>query len=273
MIDRLMIAAACLVLLGANVHGQELDEGKSNADAFAETAKQIAAEYSIEAGDQTLKLRADPVLKWTDPENGEVYGNVFVWTDAGRPAVIASIYKWYRPHTHSTHEFQSLSTKSILAQRDGQKEWRCIQSGVDWKPVPGAASVGQTAVQRLARMRMTARKFSLKMTNRDQSVDQLRILARPLYRYEIADTDSPASEVLDGALFAYARGTDPEVLLLLEVRQESGQPRLYYALARSNFVPMSATFEGKEVWSVEKLDNKSMHAKTEPYTKFIFKKN
>lgn len=262
MFYRLLITAASTALFCACVSADDSEA----AVKFTKYAKQMASEYTIESADRLLELDETPVLTWTDPENGEIYGAVFVWTDAGRPATIASIYKWYRPYTHGTHEFQSLSTDSITGLRDNQKDWLCSKPGVVWKPALGDPAMGRTSAQRLTRLRFIARQFALQMTEKDGSVDTLRLLSQPLYRYQC-----PTSNVIDGALFAFARGTDPEALLLLEVRDEDGKPKLFYALARSNFLPISASYGGEEIWKVERLDRARMKAGTEPYTKFIFR--
>ena len=259
---RLLFIVSSAILCFAAVSAEDSE----TAARFTEYAKQIALEYKLEAGDRSLVLRQTPVLTWTDPENGEIYGAVFVWTDNEVPATIASIYKWYRPYTHSTHEFQSLSTKPITGLRAGQGEWRCLKPGVEWKPVPDNPVVGRTAAQRLTRLRLLARQFTLRMTEKDGSVETLRLLPQPLYRYQPASGD-----VVDGAIFAFVRGTDPEVILLLEAHREGDEVNTYYAFARSNFLPTSASLGGQEVWNVERLDRATMKAGTEPYTKFIFK--
>ena len=45
-----------------------------------------------------------PVLKYTNPVRGEVYGNVFVWTHQGRPEVIAAVFD-YRSARNSTASY------------------------------------------------------------------------------------------------------------------------------------------------------------------------
>ena len=60
-------------------------------------AKREASAYTIrlEGSDRPLTLRPEPVLKWSNPVVGMVFGEVFVWTDRGRPEAVASIYKYY----------------------------------------------------------------------------------------------------------------------------------------------------------------------------------
>ncbi|OYP38849.1 hypothetical protein [Rhodopirellula sp. MGV] len=261
MIDRLVIAAVAAVYCCGILAAEDAD----SAAQFSSLAAEIAESYTLEVEGRVLELRREPVLTWTDPEHGEVYGDVYVWTDQGRPAAIASIYKWYRPYTHSTHEFQSLVTQPIHGTRDDQSDWTCAKPGVQWKPVPMSPPGGQNTAIRLTQMRLIAKKFALEMVNKDGSVDRLRMLSQPLYRFQ-----EPVGDAVQGALFAFARGTDPEALLLLEFRDEGGVNKLYYSLARSNFLATSATYDGQQVWQVKQLSRAIMKSGTEPYTKFVF---
>jgi hypothetical protein len=85
-------------------------------------------------------------------------------------------------------------------------------------------------------------------TGEDQS---LRLLPKPLYRYESKD---PA--LRDGALFAFVLGTDPEFFLLLEARTTPHGPRWQYSLARMNDDPLRVTFQGKVIWKVDKVNRR-----------------
>jgi hypothetical protein len=66
-----------------------------------------------------------------------------------------------------------------------------------------------------------------------QDPHQLRLLPTPVYRY------ANEKEVLDGALFAFAQGTNPEVLLLIEALRGETPGRWQYG-----FAPMTS-FEAR----------------------------
>ena len=84
-------------------------------------------------------------------------------------------------------------------------------------------------------MRELTRDFSASI-GRKVYRHELRLLTQPLYRYEHKE-----GQVLDGALFAFAEGTDPELLLLVEARQRKDQPAEWqYAPARMNMVGATA---------------------------------
>jgi hypothetical protein len=98
---------------------------------------------------------------------------------------------------------------------------------------------------RLIQARSMAREFTANFTDLKQQTTELRLLPQPLIRYE------PQNMVVtDGALFAFAEGTDPQVMLMLEVRGASPQ-RWEYAFVRSHFVELRGFHRGKEVWHLE----------------------
>jgi hypothetical protein len=241
--------------------------GAARAREFLMRARQDAAGYEIhlQDGDRALECQADPVLQWSNPVLGEVYGGVFLWTRDGRPEAAAAIFKWYSPHTHRTHEFQSLSTSGITASRDGQQVWATARHGVEFQAVPGAPAPAETRAGRQLQVRMLARQFSAEITERDGVVHTLRLLPQPIYRYE-----SPGDKRNDGALFAFALGTDPDVLLLIESRSADGLDAWHYAPARMNWQDMRVRHDEQVVWEVGRLSSSEAYRGTEPYAKFQF---
>jgi hypothetical protein len=73
-------------------------------------------------------------------------------------------------------------------------------------------------------------------------------LPQPLFRY-----GDDQSNVIDGALFAYVwtKGTDPEVILMLECRKTEGSLTWNYAPARFSNRTVWLKHDGREVWRAE----------------------
>ena len=77
---------------------------------------------------------------------------------------------------------------------------------------------------------------------------ELRLLAQPVLRY--ADSTNP---VLDGAVFVFAHGTNPEVLLLIEaIGDDAATAKWHYSFARSGSAEMHVELDGKQVWFRER---------------------
>ncbi|MFK8112815.1 MAG: hypothetical protein AB8B91_11465 [Rubripirellula sp.] len=232
-----------------------------NAQKFIELAAEEGERYDFALAGQKLKLRAEPVLKWSNPIAGEIYGGVFVWTLQGRPKLVGSFYKWYHPFTHGTHEFVSLAEGALIGNRDGRPVWEPSEPGIKFQPIAGAPVVAGTPTARLTQMRLLAKQFDVEMTDKDGTVRRLRLLNQPLYRYKLAKADSG-----DGALFAFANGTDPETLLLIESKKQTWQ----YAFTRLNATAMKASRSKSTAWEVPPLSSQQAYRSHETYRKFQF---
>src|ERR1700721_2703026 len=92
-----LIALVPLLDLAGFVQADPPKDEKALAESFRAFAKQEAASYTIrlEGSDRPLTLHPEPVLMWSNPIMGEIYGDVFVWTADGRPEAVASIYRFY----------------------------------------------------------------------------------------------------------------------------------------------------------------------------------
>lgn len=66
-----------------------------------------------------------------------------------------------------------------------------------------------------------------------QNPEQLRLLTTPIYRYS-----TTAQGILDGAVFAFVQGTNPEVLMLVEAEAKARAAAVW----RYGFARMSCFF-------------------------------
>jgi hypothetical protein len=90
---------------------------------------------------------------------------------------------------------------------------------------------------------------------------ELRALAQPIYRYA-----SPDAGIVDAGMFAFAIGTDPEALLLLECRADKqGGNAWYYALARMNRDGLEVTLDDETIWRAKYIETKDLGNPESPY--------
>jgi len=137
--------------------------------------------------------------------------------------------------------------------------------GVARKAISGAPAPATIAAGRLRQVRALAKEFEATETTRDGVTRELRLLTQPLFRYESTDP-----EVIDGGLFAFVEGTDPELILLIEARKSSEGLRWEYAAARSNSVALKLSRKGAEAWSVPVIPWDKARDHREPYSLFLF---
>jgi hypothetical protein len=195
-----------------------------------------------------LELKKEPVFEWLNPARSAQQGAVFLWLRDGRPAALACIFS--HPHNklpgrQIVHELHALDPEKLLVKRDEYNQWK-PQAGLERKELPEAPTPAGTTGARLLQMRRLAQEFGGYEVDRDAKRWELRLLPTPLYRYPPAK-----SGVVDGALFALmsSAGTDPEVLLLLEAKEDGGRLRWEYACGRFSDWELHVLRKDKEVWA------------------------
>ncbi|MCI0359298.1 MAG: hypothetical protein L0211_12540, partial [Planctomycetaceae bacterium] len=202
------------------------------AQQSAERVLALATQYEFYAEasrKMKLILQDKPVLTYSNPVRGDVYGDVFVWTREGRPEVVAAIFD-YRTNKWIDSELHMLAGGGTVGVRDDRIFWQPDKPGTRFQPIPAAAAPAATAAKRLSQMRSMAREFSVERNHPEQGKDSLRILSQPIFRYA-----SPALDIVDGAMFVFVEGTDPEAFLLIEATGKE-KPTWQFAFARMNIV-------------------------------------
>lgn len=225
-------------------------EETARRDAVARLAPAKARQVDVLVGEKQEKavLREEPLLRWSNPTAGSVYGEVFVWSHVGRPAAIASIYRWYHPFKDSTLELVSTSTSPVIAREGDEILWEPKAAGVKfstWDAPPPANSAGA----RLTQMRRLARRFSATLIDQragEPVQRELRLLNQPAHRYE-----SSEQNVIDGTLFALVEVTDPEVWIILEAVKRDEGLTWQYSLARMNSDACEVRLDNKPVQNWE----------------------
>jgi hypothetical protein len=247
------IVLALLACLSGAVPVLLAQDEPPKSDQAANSWKEKASAYRIRLDSSRptpLTFRAEPVLKWTNPERKTDDGVVFVWTDRGRPEVAASFYRYKADGNHlEDHEFISLSTSALSARLQSEPIWSVATGNVRPVPIPDAPRPASTPNERLRQMRALAREFKATFNN-PPDLSEIRLLTQPIYRFE---TEGKRTDIVDGALFAYVHTTDPEVLLMIEARPEveAGPATWHYSLTRMSMVNLRVHHKDREVWSVQ----------------------
>jgi hypothetical protein len=240
---------ACLALELSLLAQMPVNEVESKLILYPYYARQAAAYdfFLDEDRKQRLLLQQQPVLNWTNADN--FMGSVFLWTYGGRPELIGCIgsRQTAAGECFVFHELHSLSLGVLQPVKfgGGTRVWEPARGGIELLDVEGAPDPADSERQRLTQMRNLAREFTGWM-KQDGDVTELRLLPQPIFRYQALGQD-----VIDGALFALVwKGTDPDILLMLENREVRGKQRWQYALARFNWREMWVQRNDKEVWRV-----------------------
>jgi hypothetical protein len=248
-----------LALLVAVAFAASAADDDADAKKRREAARRLevmqTAVGALEAKSSELKPKAlalsdQPLLRYSDPTRGGVKeeGNNNVLVDAtvwrlgaeGRPAALVTL-ELYRFPTGAhvlSYEFVSLTPAKFSLKHKAQDVfWDVTASELELKDLPDAPKPAATAAARLTQMRQAARRFGAKETFNKDTVE-CRLLAQPLDRYS-----SEAQKIIDGAIFALANGTNPEIGIVLE----ADAARWRYGLIRMGAAKTEVTLDGKEV--------------------------
>jgi hypothetical protein len=213
-------------------------------DDLREVIVRLAKGYQLFMGTDRvpLEMQPEPVLRWPNSTRDTHDGATFVWTVNGRPEAIGCIWENNRILSHAFH---SLSASKLVAEYGGRTIWRPDKAGIDLRSVPDAPQPADSAAKRLAQMKQLAHRITCQLTGGKGKGEELRLLPRPLYRYQTERKD-----LFDGALFAYVQGTDPEVILTLEAARHDGKAEWRYAITRRSMAALDADLDGKRIWEV-----------------------
>ena len=253
----LMVACSAMVLAPVEVgSGQEpgLRSEEQRATHRARM-KELAGSIHVFAmpgkKESEAKLVAEPVLRYGDSTRKNDEGSLWIWQTGGRPIAIAGI-EFYpsRPKGPSwLYEIASLSSERISVQRGDDLAWTAKEPGAKWQPIADADPPADKPVRRLAQMKELSRRFTVHERTPTEGRIELRALTSPLYRYGDA-----ASDVLDGAIFSFANGTNPEVLLMLEAHKTKDAAAWRYALAQMTGAEVFVLRDGEQVWERGEAD-------------------
>jgi hypothetical protein len=191
-------------------------------------------------------LEVIPALRWSNNPRGTPNALTVLYVRKGRPYAAACLFPYDRG---MIHDFQSLSRASdkMEVRRNGEVVWHPEKAGVEYAPIPDAPAPKAGRPERLRQIKRLAERFESTMLGwriDTNDREKLRRLPQPIYRY-----NPDSGPVVDGAVFAFVLGTDPESLLLIELVREEAQLRWVYAFARRTAGKLEGRLDGKAVWT------------------------
>jgi hypothetical protein len=269
---------AALIVVGLAAHQSTAQDSppavrKDNdrAKRFDEM-KQIAGSFrtaTIDDGTHTpTKMVPDPLYRWSDPTREFSDGTLWFWKSSGRPIAVVAVELYPQNKAFGTVwalEFTSLSTGPIEVEggehfdtsyadlypprADGSLLWAPIKGGIEPREILDAPVPANTEAERLRQMNDLVKRLSAREFFQAQNYT-LRLISHPIDRYADA-----ASGLVDGAIFIYANGTNPEVLLLIEARRvHDGSLNWSYAAAPLARAQVTLCLDRQDVWTYKSKD-------------------
>jgi hypothetical protein len=216
-----------------------------------ELAATVTIEELIGDGRAAAVRQKTPLLVYTDNTRKQADATLWVWTQQNRPVGVMAVelYPTHRSGPRWLFEVVSLSDHRITAVRPPELRWSAREPAMAWQPLDMNPPAG-TPAARLIQMREAVRQFRVRESAVVEGKLELRPMTTPLLRY-----DHAGSGVLDGAMFAFANGTNPEVLLLIEARRSpGGTPQWQYRLGQMTGGEVTVEYRDKVVWQQGEAD-------------------
>ncbi len=218
------------------------------ADLRMAFMKSALAQYTIKVGDRKEPGKVgEPGFRLTNPLTGVKDGVIAVYsTNGGRPDVIA---KFFRQQSRTwVNEFAGIAPADLTIMRSDRLFWKASEYICKFADVPDSPVPAAKPLLRLVQMRTIAEDFSvIYHFGATEVTDQhLRLLPKPIYRY------SEEGKILDGGLFGFAQGTNPNCSLLLEAYKDEKGSRYRYAFAPMSIYGQDARYKDKPVWEMDR---------------------
>jgi hypothetical protein len=254
---RFAAAFAVLAVIFAAATAGDDPEGERRLDLMRSAVTGLEVE-SAALPRAALAVAPKPLLRYSDPTRGgsqeagaTVLLDAAVWRlgTKGRPTALVTteIYQARDSSRVFAYEFLSLVGSPFNLKHPTQPiRWTPSSSGLVLKELPDAPKPAATSAARLIQMRELAKRFAVKERFNDAPIE-CRLLTQPIDRYH-----SDADKISDGAIFAYANGTNPEVGILLET--DGGHWR--FAALRLTAAECGVWLDGHEAATFEKFNGR-----------------
>jgi hypothetical protein len=225
---------------------------KRQHEEYLKSMRERAATMKVSARgvDTDGDLIAEPLMRWTNLPMRVADTTLWGWTSEGRLIGVCKIARLVKQFPQEKpawiYIFTSLSPELVTAKLSDGKRFLAEKPGFERKPISNVAAAAESKVARLRQMKEITNRFEATISNDiNKSSEELRILPRPIYRYE-----DPPSDLLDGAIFGFVRGTAPNALLIIELRKaNAGAPEWTFACAGMTTQALSIRLDDKEVWN------------------------
>jgi hypothetical protein len=240
--ESLLITLFCCAFGQADAEPDQKAQSAARLKLMKETVARF--EIAVEGKDgKKLELHPQPVLRWDNSRSRIIDAATFLWVADHRPQVIGGM--WIKDG-HAFFDLQSLSALPLTANVDGTRRWSTSRAGMTWERIADGPPAAASRAERLRQMKQLAQEFSVHAIKNAPDYDEgsiwgFRLMAQPVYRY-------PELAAVDGAIFAYAQGTDPEAYLLLESRDVEKVSRWHVGFAPACVWELHAHRGEREVW-------------------------
>jgi len=254
MLRRYLALALCCCGLSAFASAEDSPEVIAAREARLKAMHAIAERFKVQVteGDQqrAVSLMADPLLRFNDPAREFHDATLWGWGEKGRPLCLLTIEQY-----GERSWFECISLANLTSDTSGPQRftaeaevlrWAPKAGGIEMKPLAGAPPVADKAPRRMSQMKELLGQLRAYEVGRTGSKYELRLMPRAFYRY-----DDEKAELVDGAIFAFAYGTNPELLAIIEARSPANSAQWQIGFARCGTAEPHVLLADKEIFTLK----------------------
>ena len=273
--SNVLYCSVSLILIGV-LSLSAVAQESAKSDSSSEAAEQIKTarantalfRFQDAATGAEIERVENPVLRYTEPVRGNMYGTLWVWGRKGRPAAVLEMIRYGNPQLGVQEDwfcFHATTDRPIkLTAKTGQT-WTPKSSDLKFQPLPDAPAPAETPAARMRQMKEFVRRFSAHEFWTSGRLE-MRLLPSAVHRYEDRE-----HKLIDGAIFVIAEGTHPEATLFLEAVHPADEPKplWQFAVGRSGTAKMVVSYNDKETNHLPQIE--SLPPPTNSYWRMILK--
>jgi hypothetical protein len=164
-------------------------------------------------------FKSEPILHYTDPERKFPDATLWAWTLDGQPVLFSKLEHMGGNPPQSQYCIATSQDARITVRWPNGNAWKSQKAGIDFQKIDDHTDLPQKTPQlRLIQLRTIAKRFHATTTDHENQNEEMRLLPQPILRYS-----NPQRSIVDGSVFALtSNGTNPDALLLVQIRQADG---------------------------------------------------
>lgn len=260
-LDSIALLGSLVMCLSNHVHAEDPPALSASSQEVLKLLEGYRVQSVPKNSATEVTLVRRPLLTFGDAARNNEAGTLWVWMAAGRPVAFVENYL---PVGDSSNWVQALTLSSstrIDMEIQTSQRWKPMQPQMEMQLCPDELrTVAATPGQRLRQMKEISRRFQAhEFWDPDNSRFELRLLVQPILRYGAEST-----QTIDAAVFVFAHGTNPEVLLHIEASQVNEITAWKYGFIRVGSAEMHVAYDEHEVWTVARTPG-VVGQPTDPY--------
>jgi hypothetical protein len=183
----------------------------------------------------------EPVLRYNDLPRGVVDASLWILGEKGRPKALLVL----EVYDNNTVMYEMSGTDNAPKTLQGPSwQWSPRRLEFDWTKIPVETPPGDTSRLRQRQLKLLSRDFTATEFFNNQTYP-LRLMPQPIHEYEDKEKG-----ILDGAVMVWAHGTNAEILMFVEARQDQDSPKEWVTgFSRLSTASLDIKYRQQDFWS------------------------